>query len=183
MLSPRLSNLNNPQRTFPMAETFHEHFIEELQDIYHAENQLTKALPKMAKAASTPKLKAGFEKHLEETKGHVIRLEEAFKLLDEPVKAKPCEAMKGLIKEGSEAIADHDRGLVRDVALIGAAQRVEHYEIAAYGTVHAMALLMKHNEVAKLLRRTLEEEGNTDKKLTAVAVEVNQAAFAESPGM
>lgn len=166
-----------------MAETFHEHFIEELQDIYHAENQLTKALPKMAKAASTPKLKAGFEKHLQETKGHIARLEQAFKLLDEPVKAKPCEAMKGLIKEGAEAIEDHDKGLVRDVALIGAAQRVEHYEIAAYGTVHAMAVLMKHTAVAKLLQKTLDEEGATDKKLTAVSVGVNQAAFREAPGM
>ena len=166
-----------------MAETFHEHFVEELQDIYHAENQLIKALPKMAKAASTAKLKAGFETHLKETKGHVARLEQAFKLLGEPVKGKPCEAMKGLVKEGSEAISEHDKGLVRDVALIGAAQRVEHYEIAAYGTVHAMAVLMKHTDVAKLLQQTLDEEGATDKKLTAVSVEVNRAAFAEAPGM
>src|ERR1700709_583374 len=98
-----------------MAETFHEHFIEELRDIYHAENQLIKALPKMAKAASTPKLKAGLEKHLEETKGHATWLEQAFNLLGEAVKGKPCEAMKGLIKEGAEAIQEHDNGLVRDV--------------------------------------------------------------------
>lgn len=166
-----------------MAESFHEHFIEELRDIYHAENQLTKALPKMAKAATTPKLKEGFETHLKETQEHVSRLEQVFRLLDEPAKGKPCEAMKGLIKEGSEAISDHDKGLIRDVALIGAAQRVEHYEIAAYGTVHAMAVLMKHQEVAKILQQTLDEEGATDKKLTAVSVEVNRASFAEAPGM
>lgn len=166
-----------------MAETFHEHFIEELQDIYHAENQLIKALPKMAKAASTQKLRVAFQKHLTQTRGQVARLERAFKLLDEPAKGKPCEAMKGLVKEGAEVIAEHRKGLVRDVALIGAAQRVEHYEIAAYGTVRAMAALMRHSNVEKLLQQTLDEEGAADQGLTDISVEVNLAAFEKAPGM
>jgi len=165
------------------ADTFHGLFIEELKDIYNAEKQLTKALPKMAKAAVNETLKEGFLTHLEETKVHVERLEKAFKLLDEPVKGKTCKAMKGLVEEGAEAIEENDAGLVRDVQLIGAAQRVEHYEIAAYGTVLAMAKLMGHTDVATLLQQTLAEEGATDKKLTAVSKEVNRAAFKESPGM
>ncbi|MEO6569869.1 MAG: ferritin-like domain-containing protein [Opitutaceae bacterium] len=165
------------------SDTFHGLFIEELKDIYNAENQLTKALPKMAKAAVNETLKAGFLTHLEETKIHVERLEKAFQLLDEPVKGKTCKAMKGLIEEGAEAIEENDAGLVRDVQLIGAAQRVEHYEIAAYGTALAMAKLMGHTDVATLLQQTLAEEGATDKKLTAVSKDVNRAAFKESPGM
>ncbi len=165
------------------SDTFHGLFIEELKDIYNAENQLTKALPKMAKAAVNERLKTGFADHLEETKGHIERLEQAFKLLGEPVKGKTCKAMQGLIKEGAEAIEENDAGLVRDAQLIGAAQRVEHYEIAAYGTAVAMAKLMGHEQVAALLDETLQEEGATDKKLTAVSKEVNQAAFQEAPGM
>lgn len=165
------------------SDTFHGLFIEELKDIYNAENQLTKALPKMAKAAVNERLKDGFTQHLEETKGHVERLEQAFKLLGEPVKGKTCKAMKGLIEEGEEAIQESDAGLVRDAQLIGAAQRVEHYEIAAYGTAVAMAKLMGHDDVAALLDETLQEEGATDKKLTDVSKEVNKAAFQEAPGM
>lgn len=165
------------------TDTFHGLFIEELKDIYNAENQLTKALPKMAKAAFNERLKDGFTRHLEETKGHVERLEQAFKLLGEPVKGKTCKAMKGLIEEGEEAIQESDAGLVRDAQLIGAAQRVEHYEIAAYGTAVAMARLMGHDDVAALLDETLQEEGATDKKLTDVSKEVNKAAFQEAPGM
>lgn len=165
------------------SDTFHGLFIEELKDIYNAENQLTKALPKMAKAAVNERLKDGFTRHLEETKGHVERLEQAFKLLGEPVKGKTCKAMKGLIEEGEEAIQESDAGLVRDAQLIGAAQRVEHYEIAAYGTAVAMAKLMGHDDVAALLDETLQEEGATDKKLTDVSKEVNKAAFQEAPGM
>lgn len=165
------------------TDTFHGLFIEELKDIYNAENQLTKALPKMAKAAVNERLKDGFTRHLEETKGHVERLEQAFKLLGEPVKGKTCKAMKGLIEEGEEAIQESDAGLVRDAQLIGAAQRVEHYEIAAYGTAVAMAKLMGHDDVAALLDETLQEEGATDKKLTDVSKEVNKAAFQEAPGM
>jgi len=116
--------------------------IDELQDLYNAENQLVKALPKMAKAAVNSKLKAGFLNHLEETKGHVERLAKAFKLLGEPAKGKLCHAMKGLVEEGAEAIEDNEPSLVRDAQLIGAAQRVEHYEIAAYGTVRALAVVV-----------------------------------------
>lgn len=165
------------------ADTFHGLFIEELKDIYHAENQLVKALPKMAKAAATEDLKAGFLAHLEETKGHVQRLEKVFSLLGEKAKGKPCKAMKGLVEEGAEAIEENDAGVVRDVQLIGAAQRVEHYEIAAYGTVVAMAKLMGHTEEAALLQETLDEEGATDKKLTTLSKSVNKAAFKEAPGM
>ncbi|MES2693027.1 MAG: ferritin-like domain-containing protein [Verrucomicrobiota bacterium] len=161
------------------AENLQELLVEELKDIYNAEKQLTKALPKMAKAAVTEKLKAGFLTHLKETEVHIARLEKVFKLLDEPVKGKTCKAMKGLIEEGAEAIEDNDPSFTRDAQLIGAAQRVEHYEIAAYGTVRAMAQLLGHKEVAALLKQTLDEEGATDKKLTDVAEEVNRAAVDE----
>ncbi len=159
------------------AENLQELLVEELKDIYNAEKQLVKALPKMAKAAVNEKLKAGFVTHLEETKGHVDRLERVFGLLDAPVKGKTCKAMKGLVEEGAEAIEENDPSPTRDAQLIGAAQRVEHYEIAAYGTVRAMAQLLGCKEVAELLKQTLDEEGATDKKLTAVANEVNRAAI------
>ena len=165
------------------ADTFHGLFIEELKDIYNAESQLVKALPKMAKAAATAELKAGFLAHLEETKGHVDRLSQVFTLLGEKPRGKTCKAMQGLVEEGAEAIEENDAGLVRDVQLIGAAQRVEHYEIAAYGTVVAMAKLMGHTKEAALLQETLDEEGATDKKLTALSKAINKAAFKEAPGM
>jgi len=174
------SNLNPQSYITRSADTLQDLLIDELQDIYNAENQLVKALPKMAKAAVNAKLKSGFLTHLEETKGHVQRLAQAFKLLDEPVKGKTCHAMKGLVEEGAEAIEENDPSLVRDAQLIGAAQRVEHYEIAAYGTVRALATLLGHSEVAALLKQTLDEEGATDKKLTSVASEVNRAALSES---
>lgn len=160
------------------AENLQELLIEELKDIYNAEQQLTKALPKMAKAAVTAKLKQGFLDHLAETQGHVDRLEQVFALLDEKPRGKTCKAMQGLIAEGAEAISENDPGVVRDAQLIGAAQRVEHYEIAAYGTVRAMAELLGHRDAAGLLKQTEDEEGATDKKLTAVAREVNRAAIA-----
>lgn len=152
-----------------------ELFIDELKDLYSAENQLVKALPKMAKAAEFPELKAGFEEHLEQTKGHVERLESIFSKLDENPKGKKCKGMVGLIEEGKEAIEEYD-GAVRDAALIGGAQRVEHYEIAAYGTVIAMAKQLGKSEFADLLEQTLEEEKETDKKLTAISEKVNPTA-------
>ena len=152
--------------------------IEEIKDIYNAENQLLKALPKMAKAAVDPQLKAGFQEHLEQTKVHVARLETVFKKLGEPVKGKLCHAMKGLIEEGAEAISDNDPSPMRDAQLIGAAQRVEHYEIAAYGTVRTFAKDLGESQVAALLQTTLDEEGATDKKLTKIASVVNRAALA-----
>jgi ferritin-like metal-binding protein YciE len=161
------------------AENLQELLVEELKDIYNAEKQLVKALPKLAKAAVNEKLKAGFLAHLEETKGHVERLEQVFALLDEPAKGKTCKAMKGLLEEGAEAIEENDASPTRDAQLIGAAQRVEHYEIAAYGTVRAMAQLLGHKEAAALLKETLDEEGATDKKLTGIANEVNRASMDE----
>lgn len=165
------------------ADTFHDLFIDELKDIYNAENQLLKALPKMAKAAATGELRAGFLDHLEQTKGHVERLQKIFENLGKKPTGKTCKAMQGLVAEGAEAIEENEEGVVRDVQLIGAAQRVEHYEIAAYGTVIAMAKLMGHSEEADLLQETLDEEGATDKKLTSLSKTVNKAAFKEAPGM
>lgn len=160
------------------SDNLRELLIEELQDIYNAENQLVKALPKMAKAAVNEELKAGFLNHLEETKGHVQRLEQAFDLLGEPAKGKLCHAMKGLVEEGAEAIEENDRSPVLDAQLIGAAQRVEHYEIAAYGTVRSFAQKLGEDKVSKLLEQTLAEEGATDKKLTVISKKVNSEALA-----
>ena len=161
------------------STSLRELLVDEIKDIYHAENQLIKALPKMAKAAVNPELKAGFTEHLAQTKVHVERLEKVFKLLDEPVKGKLCHAMKGLLEEGAEAIEDNDPSAVRDAQLIGAAQRVEHYEIAAYGTVRTFAKDLGETEVARILQETLDEEGATDKKLTKIASIVNREAMKE----
>jgi ferritin-like metal-binding protein YciE len=144
-------------------------FIEELRDLYDAEHQLTKALPKMAEAASSPQLRAAFEHHLEQTKGHVQRLEQVFKKLGEKPSRKTCKAMKGLIEEGSDMIDEKAEPAVKDAGLIAAAQRVEHYEIAGYGTVRTYAKLLRDDESARLLQQTLDEEGETDKKLTHLA--------------
>ena len=161
------------------TETLKDLLIDELKDLYHAEKQLVKALPKMAKAALHEDLQAGILAHLEETKEHVVRLERAFKLLDEPAKAKVCPAMKGLIEEGEEALEEKEKSAVRDAQIIGSAQRIEHYEMAAYGTARALAETLGEAQVAKILQKTLDEEGEADKKLTAVATMVNEAALAE----
>lgn len=161
------------------STSLRELLVDEIKDIYHAENQLIKALPKMAKAAVNAELKAGFTEHLAQTKVHVERLEKVFKLLDAPVKGKLCHAMKGLLEEGAEAIEDNEPSAVRDAQLIGAAQRVEHYEIAAYGTVRTFAKDLGETEVARLLQETLDEEGATDKKLTKIASMVNREAMKE----
>lgn len=141
----------------------------ELKDLYSAENQLVKALPKMAKAASNEELKAGFEEHLEQTKGHVERLDEIAEQLGIKLAGHKCKAMEGLIEEGAELISEDAEESVRDAGLIGAAQRVEHYEIAGYGTARALALQLGHDEVAEILGETLEEERETDEKLTELA--------------
>ncbi|HEU0049449.1 MAG TPA: ferritin-like domain-containing protein [Nitrososphaera sp.] len=156
-----------------------ELYIDELKDLHNAENQLVKALPKMAKAASSEELRQGFEEHLEQTKEHVQRLEEIFKALDESPKGKKCVGMEGLVKEGSEIMKEDFDDAVLDAALIGAAQRVEHYEIAAYGTVAAFAKLLGETQHASLLEETLEEEKETDKKLTDLAEEINAQASEE----
>jgi ferritin-like metal-binding protein YciE len=150
-------------------------YIDELKDLYSAENQLVKALPKMAKAATSEDLRAGFEKHLEQTKGHVQRLETIFEQLGESPKGKKCKGMEGLIEEGSEAIEEHD-GAVLDAALIGAAQRVEHYEMAGYGTVIAFAEELGESKHVSLLNETLEEEKATDETLTGLAGDINAQA-------
>src|SRR6266850_4029709 len=150
-------------------DTLQKLYIEELRDLYSAENQLLKALPKMAKGASSPELKQAFEDHLEQTKEHVERLDEIFKGLDEKPTGKTCKAMKGLIEEGGEILEEEGDPSVIDAALIGAAQRVEHYEIAAYGTVRTFARLLGEEDAAELLQETLDEEGETDKLLTELA--------------
>lgn len=157
-------------------EGLRELYVDELKDLYSAENQLVKALPKMAKAASSDELRQGFEDHLEQTKGHVQRLEKIFESLDENPKGKKCMGMEGLIKEGSEVMGEDFEGALMDAALIGAAQRVEHYEIAAYGTVVEFANVLGESEQASLLKETLDEEKETDEKLTEAAKEINQQA-------
>ena len=152
-----------------------ELYIDELKDLYSAENQLVKALPKMAKAATSPDLRAGFEEHLEQTKGHVQRLETIFEQLGESPKGKKCKGMEGLIEEGSEAIEEYEGDLL-DPALIGAAQRVEHYEMAGYGTVSAFAEELGESEHVTLLNETLEEEKETDEKLSGLAGDINAEA-------
>jgi ferritin-like metal-binding protein YciE len=150
-------------------------YIDELKDLYSAENQLVKALPKMANAASSEDLRAGLEEHLEQTKGHVQRLEIIFEQLGESPKGKKCKGMAGLIEEGSEAIKEHD-GPILDAALIGAAQRVEHYEMAGYGTVIAFAAELGESKHVSLLNETLEEEKATDEKLSKLAGDINSEA-------
>jgi ferritin-like metal-binding protein YciE len=152
--------------------------IDELKDLYSAESQLIKALPKMADAASNPDLKKAFEGHLVETRGHAQRLEKAAKLLGTAPGGKTCHAMKGLIEEGGEAIDAEAPDSVRDANLIGAAQRVEHYEMAAYGCARAFALKLGKSDIAALLQETLDEEGAANKKLTTIAGTVNEDAFA-----
>jgi ferritin-like metal-binding protein YciE len=154
-----------------MAETgtLHDAFIEELRDTYDAEKQLTKALPKIAKAASSPDLRAAIESHLEETKGHVERLEEVFASLDEKVRGKHCEGIAGIIEEGKSIMEEDFDESTMDACLIAAGQRAEHYEMAAYGTLVAWARAMGHDEAAELLEQTLEEEKAADQKLSSLA--------------
>jgi ferritin-like metal-binding protein YciE len=151
-------------------------YIDELKDLYDAENRLIKALPKLAKAASSDKLRAGFEEHLEQTRGHVDRLEEIFEALGEKASGKKCVGMTGLVKEGEEIMDEDFSAEVMDAALISAAQRVEHYEIAAYGCVGTWAELLGESDAAALLEKTLEEEKETDQKLTELSEEINVEA-------
>ena len=161
------------------VSSLNELLIEELKDIYDAEKQLVKALPKLANAAENPDLKQAFTDHLAETRGHVERLEQVFEELGAPARSRSCKAMAGLVDEGAEMIAlKTSAPPLRDAALIGAAQRVEHYEIAAYGTARALAETLGADRVATLLQATLDEEGAADKKLTALSEFVNQQAGA-----
>ena len=151
-------------------------YVEELKDLYSAENQLVKALPKMAKAGTSPDLKAGFEEHLGQTKEHVTRLETIFKGLGESPNGKKCKGMEGLIKEGAELIEENPDREELDAGLISAAQRVEHYEMASYGCVAAYAKLLGEDQAATLLKQTLEEEKETDAKLTQLSSRINVEA-------
>jgi ferritin-like metal-binding protein YciE len=152
-----------------MAEgTLHDAFIDELRDAYDAEKQLTKALPKMAKAANSPELRAAFESHLEETRGQIQRLEEVFATLDEKVRGKHCDGMEGIIEEGKSGMEEDFDDNTMDAVLIASAQRAEHYEMAAYGTLIAWAQAMGHTEAADLLQQTLDEEKAADEKLSAL---------------
>jgi ferritin-like metal-binding protein YciE len=158
------------------ASALKELFVNELKDLYSAENQLIKALPKMAKAATSPDLKAGFEEHLKQTEGHVERLEKIFEKLQESPKGKKCKGMEGLIDEGKEMIEEDPGPEELDAGLIAAAQRVEHYEMASYGCVVAYAKLLGETEAVSLLRQTLDEEKTTDKKLTQLSERINVEA-------
>jgi ferritin-like metal-binding protein YciE len=157
-------------------ESLHELFVDELKDLYNAENQLTKALPKMVKAASSEELRTAIEHHLAETEAQVERLERIFKQLETSPKGKKCKAMAGLIEEGKEMIEMDGEDAVKDAALIAAAQRVEHYEIAGYGTVRTYAQLLGFDEAANLLQETLDEEAAADDKLTQLAQNINVEA-------
>lgn len=172
----------------PVAQTkeesdsmLREFLIDEIKDIYWAEKHLTKALPKMAKAATSEELKNAFESHLEQTQGHITRLEDVFGLLGEKVQAKKCDAMAGLVEEGESIIEDTQEGTAtRDVGLIIAAQKVEHYEIATYGSLATLAKTLGLQEICDILLDTLDEEEETDEKLTGIAKgRVNHEAAAE----
>ena len=156
--------------------TLRELFVDELRDLYDAENRLVKALPKLAKAANLEDLRSGFETHLEQTKEHVERLKQIMESLDEKPTGKKCPGMIGIIEEGEELIGEEFEGSVMDAALISAAQRAEHYEIAAYGCVHAWAKELGEDEAAELLEKTLTEEKETDAKLTEISEQVNISA-------
>jgi ferritin-like metal-binding protein YciE len=162
-------------------ESMRQLYIDELRDLYNAETQLVKALPKMAKASSNAELRQGFEEHLRQTSEHVSRLEQIFEMLDEKPTGKKCLGMEGLVKEGAETMREDYEESTMDTAIIGAAQRVEHYEIAGYGTVRALAQLMGEDEHVTLLEQTLEEEKQTDEKLTQLAESINANA-AETEG-
>ncbi len=165
----------NPQSSFIMSKITspRDLLMEEIKDLYSAENQLVKALPRMAKAASSSELRSAFEKHLGETERHVERLENVMEQLEGTPRGKKCAAMEGLIEEGKEMIAEDASPAMKDLGLITAAQKVEHYEIAGYGCARTLAELAGEDKVAKVLQQTLDEEGKTDKLLTQIAMGLN----------
>jgi ferritin-like metal-binding protein YciE len=152
------------------SKTLNDLFLETLKDIYYAEKQILKALPKMARAAQDPKVKAGFEEHRDQTEGHVERLEQIFEMMGKPVRGKTCDAILGIIEEGKEIMEEFKDSKALDPGLIAAAQAVEHYEIARYGTLRAWAQQMGMSDCVKLLEETLKEEVETDKKLSQLAI-------------
>jgi ferritin-like metal-binding protein YciE len=167
----------NEETTMADPGTLHDAFIDELRDAYDAEKQLTKALPKMARAASSPDLRAAFERHLEETRGQIERLEQVFESLDEKVRGKHCDGIAGIIEEGNSVMQEDFDEATMDACLIAGGQRAEHYEMAAYGTLIAWAEVMGHTEAVDLLQQTLDEEKAADEKLSALAeAGINQSA-------
>lgn len=158
-------------------------FIDELRDIYNAEKQITRALPRMAKAAESPQLRQAFTNHLRETEGQIQRLERVFKDLGQAVRGKKCKGMEGLLEEGKEILEEEGEPQVLDAALIASAQKVEHYEIAAYGCLRTYAELLGHSTAAQLLQQNLQEEEAADKKLTQLGESgINQAAVSAGSG-
>ena len=163
------------------VKTMEDLFLEEIRDLLDAEKQITKALPKMARATTSEELKNAFEDHLEQTRGHVERLERIFSAIGAKSGGVKCKGMEGLLKEGDEMVSSTDPGMVRDAGLIAAAQRVEHYEMAGYGSARAFAQLLGRTDAANLLEQTLTEEKETDERLTDIAESmVNERAVAES---
>lgn len=160
--------------------TLDDLLLHEIQDLYDAEHQLTEALPKMAKAAKSSELRKAFDTHLKQTQEHIKRLEQVFGHLGANPKRKPCKAMQGLIKEGEDVLSEDMDEDVKDAALIASAQRVEHYEMAGYGTVRTFAYVLGHQEVATTMQQTLDEEEQTDKMLTQIANKVNMKAVTEA---
>jgi ferritin-like metal-binding protein YciE len=159
--------------------TLEELLVDELKDLYSAEKQIVRALPKIIKAVSTPELQHGLSNHLEETKGQVVRLEKIGEILGKKMTGKTCVGMKGVLEEGSEVLEDTDKGIVRDAALISACQRVEHYEMAGYGSARDFAKQLGQSEIASLLDETLKEEKNADKTLTGASKQINAQAQQE----
>jgi len=169
MVTHRIFQFGGSMSTATTDTTLKSLFIDELRDIYHAERQLVRALPKLAKAATSPDLREALESHLAETEGQVSRVEQAFELLNESAKTKTCAGMMGIVEEGSELIKESDKGAALDAGIIAGAQRAEHYEMAAYGSLMAWARALGHDDVAELLSASLEEEKAADKKLTELA--------------
>ncbi len=173
MANTKTATASSAKKNKPMADDkslLHEFFIDEIKDIYWAEKHLVKVLPKMEKAATTQELKDAINDHLEVTKTHVSRIEEVFSLLDKTPQAKKCEAMNGITKEGDDIVSDTEKGSVtRDVGIILAAQKVEHYEIATYGGLTTLAKTLNLNDIADILYKTLQEEKEADETLTKVA--------------
>src|SRR5437667_3654527 len=180
-MQPEIARTTKSKKENMRLDTLEKLYISDLRDLYSAENQLLKALPKMAKGASSPELKDGFEKHLVQTKGHVQRLEQLFEELDQSPKGKTCHGMKGLIEEGSEILKEDGEESVLDAGIIVAAQKVEHYEIASYGSVRTFAHLLGKDKAAKVLQFTLDEESETNEILNRLAESiVNPEAVSET---
>jgi ferritin-like metal-binding protein YciE len=162
------------------TQTLQALFIDHIRDLYDAEKQLTKALPKLIKAANSKELASAISDHLEQTQNHVSRLEKVFATVDAPAKGKPCKAMKGLVAEGAEAITEHKgEGALCDLAMIAAAQKVEHYEVSAYGTARTMAEYLENTEAAQLLQETEDEERKADETLTKIALSLYESVGGE----